>query len=85
MPVTNPHIYVWVAHCFFDNINLCSSDYLLDEDSFFHDVLQDLDRKNEEYLCLKAAKWCHPNFEKASWRLNRILDIICSEIETRRI
>jgi len=61
-----------------------SREYLLDEDKSFHGLLNDLDRKNEEYLCRVGAKFCHPNFEKCSWRLNRILDLIDIEIDSRK-
>lgn len=61
-----------------------SHEYLLDKDSFFHGLLADLDSKNEEYIRLTKSQWAHPNFEKASWRLNLILDIIYCEIESRK-
>lgn len=58
--------------------------YLSEENDFFYCLLEELDRKNEEYLCLAGAKWAHPNFEKASWRLNAIMDLIYCEIESRK-
>lgn len=69
---------------YYYDISSYSRKYLLREDEFFHKLLEELDRKNEEYICLAGAKWAYPNFEKASWRLNRILDLIYVEIESRR-
>lgn len=62
----------------------CSREYLLDEEEYFHKLLNELDKKNEEYLCLTGVKYCHPDFENASFRLNRILDLIYCEIESRK-
>lgn len=58
--------------------------YLLKKDAFFHDLLEKLDHKNEEYIRLTGLEFCHPNFEKAMWRLEVILDLIYCEIESRR-
>ena len=62
----------------------CSREYLLDENKFFQDLLEELDRKNEEYICLAGAKYCHPDFENVSFKLDRILDLIYAQIESRK-
>lgn len=69
---------------YYYNAGSYDHDYLLEEDAFFHGLLNELDRKNEEYLCLAGSKYCHPDFENASWRLNRILDLIDIEIDSRK-
>jgi len=67
-----------------NSVNSCSREYLLDEDEYLHKLLNELDKKNEEYLCLAGAKWAHPDFENASFRLDRILDLIYEQIESRK-
>jgi len=66
------------------NLQSYKRKYLIAEDDFFQELLIDLDKKNEEYLKITEDEYCHPNYEKCSWRLNTILDIIYSEIESRR-
>ena len=69
---------------YYSNKGSYSKKYLSDEEEYFHKLLEELDSKNEEYLCLAGAKWAHPNFEKCNWRLNIILDLIYAEIESRK-
>lgn len=61
-----------------------SKEYLSEENKYFCELLSELDKKNEKYLCLVKAKWAHPNFEKCSWRLNTLLDVIYGVIESRK-
>jgi hypothetical protein len=61
-----------------------TSQFLLEEDSFFHDLLEEFDSKNKEYLKLIGnPKLTHPNYEKLDWRINLIIEWINYEIRIR--
>lgn len=72
---------LWIMYYISDRL---SNNVLDNKKFFYYDMLEDLYRMNEQYLCLEGARFAHPNYEKAAWRLNRLLDLISSEIDARK-